>query len=323
MSQRIAQSVELYDSITNSWSCLPDMSVERYGCGCGVLADGAVVVVGGYGGKDQRPQAQLAAAESATEAGSAPLSAGATATVVGGFASMQALGPARPAVQSAVCAPAAPPDSSSAGRGAGRLRMNGCACCAMFTSDDTKGVRGRHLHSAELLLNFDDAQGKASDWTWVPGPAMRTARKGFADVCFDDGLLVIGGVDTDGNTLCESEYLPPERSQREPLSWDGGVGDSGGDVAVEAPPTVDGMKYSKGSRVTVVGLTGAAHYNGQDGTVYVAPHLHRLRCLACDSRSRLGGARMLITPAAGCSCGAEYDTTNRRQDMQYSLTMML
>ncbi len=246
---------------------MPDMSVERYGCGCGVLADGAVVVVGGYGGKDQRPQAQVAALESATQPALAPISAGATATVVGGFASMQPLGPARPTPQSAVCAPAAPPETSPAARGAGRLRMNGCACCAMFTSDDTKGVRGRHLHSAELLLNFGDAQGKASDWTWVPGPAMRTARKGFADVCFDDGMLVIGGVDTDGVTLCGSEYLPPERSQRQQPSRDAAMSDSAGDAAVEAPPSVDGMRYSKGSRVAVVGLTGAAHYNGQEGTV--------------------------------------------------------
>ena len=43
MSQRITQSVELYDSIADSWSYLPEMSVERYGCGCGVLSGGPIV----------------------------------------------------------------------------------------------------------------------------------------------------------------------------------------------------------------------------------------------------------------------------------------
>lgn len=267
MSQRIAQSVELYDSSTNCWSCLPDMSVERYGCGCGVLADGAVVVVGGYGGKDQRPQAQAGFSEPGTAASSAPLTAGAAATVVGGFASMQTPAPVADP-QLVRCAPAATPGSPSRVGAPGRLRISGCACCAMFTSDNTAGgARGRHLHSAELLLDFGDAQGKASDWTWIPAPALRTARKGFADVCFDDGILVVGGVDSDGNTLCGSEFLPPERAQRQQSSQDTFSTDGGADAAVKEQPATKWLKYSKGSRVAVVGLKNAARYNGKEGTV--------------------------------------------------------
>ena len=284
-------------------------------------------MVGGYGGKDQRPLA----AESRADTAAALLSAGAAATVVGGFASMRAP------------APAAVSQLAAAGDGTGRLRMNGCACCAMFTSDDTKGVRGRHLHSAELLLNFGDAQGKASDWTWVPGaclarkslsfathscihpikrlipsqtvssprckctvitsrdwcgagPALQTARKGFADVCFDDGMLVIGGVDTDGNTLCGCEYLPPESYRRR----------QGGDAAAEAAPSEEGTKYSKGRRVAVAGLTGAPHYNGREGTVCV---LRQRWCVFVFDY-----ARALNT----FHCGTGSTTTNRKGGMQCS-----
>ena len=211
MSQRIAQSVELYDAASNAWSYLPDMSVERYGCGCGVLPDGAVLIVGGYGGKDNRkPEVidaqvmmDLAAAAPVASAGAmAPVaSAGAMAGVVGGFATLGSGGAGMrlPPVAAARGAASSAPSSGSMpeGGGLGRVRGSGCACCAMFTSDSTKGsARGRHLHSAELLLDFGSGDGNASDWTWVPGPPLRTARKGFADVtCVDGSVLVVGGVD--------------------------------------------------------------------------------------------------------------------------------
>ena len=288
MSQRITQSVELYDSIADSWSYLPEMSVERYGCGCGVLADGAMIVVGGYGGKDRRAQQQqppqLLQTVGTAEAGAPPppsaLSAGAAATMVGGFASfggsVSATGAAdmcpvatAPGAATGAGAVIAPPASLPSGGGLGRVRASGCACCAMFTSDNTKGsARGRHLHSAELLLDFGNGEGRASDWTWLPAPPLRSARKGFADVCFGEGMLVIGGVDTDGETLCSAEFLPPESHERsakaEPILSDAaGEEEGGGDLAA----AVGGKKFKEGARVAVVGLTGAAQHNGKEGTV--------------------------------------------------------
>eukprot|EP01048_Picozoa_sp_COSAG05_P000027 COSAG05_NODE_1_length_66591_cov_307.301581_27_plen_356_part_00 len=50
----ITQDVEIYDATTDNWAALPPMSVERHGCGCATLADGTVLIVGGYGGLDRR-----------------------------------------------------------------------------------------------------------------------------------------------------------------------------------------------------------------------------------------------------------------------------
>jgi hypothetical protein len=88
-----------------------------------------------------------------------------------------------------------------------------------------------------------NGDGKASEWTWVPGPPLCTARKGFADVSLADGtVVVVGGVDTEGTTLCGAELLAPESECR------------GRGVAV-------------GARVGILGLVGAAQHNGKEGSV--------------------------------------------------------
>jgi len=79
-------------------------------------------------------------------------------------------------------------------------------------------------------------------------------------------MLVIGGVDTDGETLCSAEFLPPESHERnaeaELISSE--AAEEEGDLAAAV---VGGRKFKEGARVAVVGLTGAAQHNGKEGTV--------------------------------------------------------
>ena len=218
MSQRITQSVELYDSAQDSWAYLPELSVERYGCGCGVLPDGAVLVVGGYGGKDRRPPPEPE-----------PEADGYT---VGSFATLGL--PPQAVVATTAATPAA--EGGAARPTVRGLRSTGCPCCAMFTSDPTDAnTRGRHLHSSELLLDFGSGEGSAQDWTWLPGPPMATARKGFAEAMLSaGGMVVLGGVDADGETRCDAECLPAEAGlgDKEEWAWQSGGG------GVPVPPMV-------------------------------------------------------------------------------------
>eukprot|EP01047_Picozoa_sp_COSAG01_P006525 COSAG01_NODE_237_length_20722_cov_360.895747_11_plen_314_part_00 len=211
----ITQEAEVFEAQSNSWSALPPLSVERYGCGCAALADGAVLIAGGYGGQDRRPVAHGGAVLGGSQGIGAFALPGLSADGSGGQSGQETGGETCPAAVSVWRALptrlrlAADRASASfcclrvcVSRAAGvsapqpkRLAL-GCACCAMFASQATAGAaggRGRHLHSAELALDFGistDADASAAaaasgvgvgSWTYLPAPALSTARKAFGE----------------------------------------------------------------------------------------------------------------------------------------------
>jgi hypothetical protein len=129
----ITQDAEVYDAASDSWAALPQMSVERHGCGCAALADGTVLIAGGYGGLDRRTSAAAAAA-----------------AVAGGRQQPQ---PPQTELLSAV-------PTGATDRPARRPAAAGCPCCVVFTSEAGKHGDGRHLHSAELAS--DNGAGRWS-----------------------------------------------------------------------------------------------------------------------------------------------------------------
>ena len=179
----ITQSVEVYDVTTDAWSVLQShnggLGVERYGCGAACLADGAVVIAGGYGGQDRRGPPRESQGplfvQSFPSSGTVATGAGAVAAksgqfAVGGFASgstallpsaFDTAGSAPAPSLSAAKVASVTGDTAKVQQGRGEdvasstvattprqqraallasLPRLGCACCAQFTAESASAA---------------------------------------------------------------------------------------------------------------------------------------------------------------------------------------